>query len=117
VRKLWRSHPYALGGFVLAAAITLFFLVHIVVRAAFWMDPAHHDMTPQPWMTVGFIGKSWGIDPAEIDARAGFPAPSEGKGHPLTLIEIAAQRGVPVGEVITEVEAVVLTLKAEGPPK
>ena len=99
----------------MAVAVTLFFLVHITLRAAFWLDPAHHDMTPQPWMTVGFIAKSWELDAAEIDARAGFPSPGAGKGHPMTLIEIARTRGVPVAEVITEVEAVVLTLKAQGP--
>ena len=117
MKELWRSHPYALGGFVLAAAVTLFFVVHIVLRAAFWLDPAHHDMTPQPWMTVGFIAKSWALNPAEIDAKAGFPSPVKGKGRPLTLMDIAKQRGVPVAEVITEVEAVVLTLKAQDPPK
>ena len=117
MKRLWRSHPYALSGFVLAAAVTLFFLVHIVLRVAFWMDPAHHDMTPQPWMTVGFIGQSWGLDPAEIDTRAGLPSPVRGKGKPMTLIEIARQRGVPVEQVITEVEAVILTMKAEEPAK
>lgn len=117
LKTLWRGHPWALSGFVLAAAVTLFFLVHIVVRAAFWLDPAHHDMTPQPWMTVGFIGRSWDLDPAEIDARAGLPAPARERGHPLTLAEIARQRGVPVEQVIAEIEAVILTMKAEGPKK
>lgn len=115
MRKLWRNHRWALSGFTLAVAVTLFFLVHITLRAAFWLDPAHHDMTPQPWMTVGFIAKSWELDAAEIDAKAGFPSPLEGKGHPLTLIAIARTRGGPVSEVITEVEAVVLTAKAQGP--
>jgi hypothetical protein len=115
MKKLWRTHPFALSGFVLAAAVTLFFLVHIVMRTVFWMDPAHHDMTPQPWMTVGFIARSWDLDPAEIDARAGLPSPGEGNGRPRTLIEIARQRGVPVEQVITEVEAVILTMKTESP--
>ena len=117
IKSLWRSHPYALSGFVLAAAVTLFFLVRVAFFAVYWLNPAHHDMAPQPWMTVGFIGKSWGVDPAQIDEKAGFPSPGHGKGHPLTLIEIAAQRGEPVAQVITEVEAVVLTLKAQEPPK
>jgi hypothetical protein len=115
LRSLWRGHRWALGGFVLASAVTLFFLMHIVVRTAFWLDPAHHDMAPQPWMTVGFIGKSWDLDPAEIDAGAGLPSPGKETGHPLTLAEIARQRGVPVAQVITEVEAVIRTMKAAGP--
>lgn len=114
MKALWRSHPYALSGFVLAAAVTLFFLVRLGVQAVYWSDPAHHNMTPQPWMTVGYIGKSWGLDPAEIDARAGLPSPGPGKGGPLTLAEVARQRGVPVEQVLTEVEAVILTMKAAG---
>ena len=117
MKRLWQEHPYALTGFVLAAAVTLFFIVRIALRAAFWLDPSHHDMTPQPWMTVGFIAQSWHLEPAEIDARAGFPSPGEGKGHPLTLMEIARLRGVPVAQVITEVVAVVLTMKAQEPQK
>ena len=31
-----------------------------------------------PWMTVGYIGRSWGLDPVEIDTRAGLPLPVRG---------------------------------------
>ncbi len=115
MRKLWRDHLWALGVVAFAVAVTLFFLLHITLRAAFWLDPAHHDMTPQPRMTAGLIGKSWKPDAAEINAKAEFPSPGEGKGHPLTPIAIARTGGVPVSEVITDVEAVVLTAKARGP--
>jgi hypothetical protein len=117
IGTLWRQHRRALIGFTLAAVVTLFFLVRITVSAVYWANPAHHNMTPEPWMTIGYVGQSWGLDPAEIDTRAGFPAPHKGVGHPMTLIEIARQRGKPVAQVITELEAVILTMKAQGPQK
>ena len=115
MRKLWSQHPFALTGFLLAAAVALFFAGHLVVRTIYWMDPDHRNMVPQPWMTVGFIGKSWGLDPRLIDEKAGLPSPGEGRGGPRTLQDIARERGVPVAQVIVEVEAVILTLKAAEP--
>lgn len=117
MKSLWRQHPWALSGFALAALVTLFFLVRLAVQTVYWSDPAHRNMVPQPWMTVGYIGRSWSLDPALIDAKAGFPSPGPGKGHPKTLADIAREQGVPVEQVITTVEAVILTMKAaEGSP-
>ena len=62
-------------------------------------------------MTVGYVARSWGLEPRALDAEAGMPVP-EVKGHPQTLEEIARDRGVPVAEVIAEVEAAVARLKA-----
>lgn len=56
--------------------------------------------------------KAGGLSPRKIDATAGLPPPVH--GHPLTLAAIARQRGVPVEDVIREVEAAIATLKAHG---
>ena len=64
-------------------------------------------------MTVGYIGKSWHLDPRQIDALAGLPAPVA--GHPKPLVEIARDRGVPVATVIQEVEAAIAALKQAAP--
>jgi hypothetical protein len=57
------------------------------------------------------IGRSWGLDPREIDALAGLPLHE--RGHPLTLAEIAEMRGVAVEDLIAEVEAAIATLRTE----
>lgn len=117
MKSLFKSHPYAASGFLLAAAVTLFFIVRIVMSAIYWSDPAHHNETVKPWMTVGYIAKSWHLDPREIDRIAGLPSP-EGHG-PWTLEQIAAARGVEVDEVISQLNAVVALLEAQnaGPVK
>ncbi len=106
---LIRRHPVLTAAFALALLLTLFFAGQFIARAVYWSDPAHRNQQVQPWMTVGYIGRSWQLDPREIDAEAGLPLP---QGHPLTLDEIARQRGVPVAEVIAEVQAALLRLKA-----
>lgn len=107
--KLFRAHPYAASGFVLAAAVTLFFMVRIVLSAIYWADPAHHNETVKPWMTAGYIARSWQIDPRQIDLLANLPGP-EGHG-PWTLKEIATLRGVEVSEVISQVNAAIAVLQ------
>ncbi len=107
---LWRLRPVLTTAFVLACVATLFFAGSFAYRTAYW---ALHEEEPiQPWMTVGYIARSWDLNGREIDAVAGLPLP-EVKGRPQPLSEIASDRGVPVADVIAEVEAAIASLRAE----
>lgn len=106
---LWRARPWLTAAFLLACGITLFFAGRFTVYTVYWAT--HREMTVQPWMTVGFVARSWGLDPRDLDLLAGLPLPEE-KGKPQPLAEIARDRGVPVEVVIAEVEAAILTLRA-----
>ncbi|MBK6869888.1 MAG: hypothetical protein IPJ14_04310 [Kineosporiaceae bacterium] len=96
---------------MLAVAVTsllaVLFAVRLVAGAVYWSH--HRQEQIKPWMTVGYVGHSWGVDPRAIDEVAGLPMPS---GHPLTLQEIADQRGIPVGTVIRQVEVALTTVKS-----
>lgn len=106
--QLWRARPVLTSAFLLACAVTLFFAGFTVYRAVYWAN--HREEPVSAWMTVGYIGRSWGLDPREIDAVAGLPLPVE-RGHPMTLAEIARDRGVPVTNIIAEVEAAIANLR------
>jgi hypothetical protein len=106
--RLFRLHPVLMAVLALSVCLALFFAGRFTVRAFYW--EGHREEAVAGWMTVGYVGRSWGIDPREIDARAGLPLPD---GHPLTLEEIARDRGVPVAEVVAQVEAAVAALRAE----
>jgi hypothetical protein len=106
---LWRQRPVLTSAFLLACAVTIFFAGFTVYRAVYWAN--HREEPVRAWMTVGYVGRSWGLDPRELDAVAGLPLP-EVRGHPLTLADIARDRGVPVAEVIADVEAAIATLRA-----
>lgn len=107
-RALWHSHPWLVIGFVIAAALSVFLAGRIVVRSVYWAT--HREQVVQPWMTVGYVGRSWGLDPREIDRRAGLPMPD---GRPLTLEDIARQSGRPVEEIVALVAETVAAMKAE----
>ncbi len=110
--RLWRNRPLLTSAFLLACALTLFFAVRFVVQAVYWSS--HQEEPVQPWMTVGYVARSWGLDPREIDALAGLPTPDV-KGHSQPLSEIAKDRAVPVEAVIDAVETAVDTLLADQP--
>ena len=108
---LWRARPWLTSAFLMACAVTLFFAGRFVAYSVYWAT--HQEVPVEPWMTVGYVARSWGLEPRALDAEAGTPVPQV-KGHPQTLEEIARDRGVPVAEVIAEVEAAVAQLKAAG---
>jgi len=110
--NLARRHPFLVLAFVLAVAASLALVGRITYRAIYWSQ--HQQEPVQPWMTVGYVGRSWSLDPREIDARAGLPLPELGK--PFTLEQIARDRGVPVSDVITLVEQTVAAMLAERKP-
>lgn len=107
--QTFRRHPVLSLAFALALGLSLFFAGQFVMRTIYWMNPEHHNQQVMPWMTVGYIGRSWGVDPRELDGEAGLPLPD---GDPMTLQQIASERGVPVADVIAEVQAALLRLKA-----
>lgn len=111
--SLLRRFPILATAFVLALALTLFFGFRVVTGLAGWHHPP--DEPIQPWMTVGYVAKSRGLNPREIDAIAGLPMPVDGR--PFTLQEIANARGQPVKVVIGQVYDAVDELKGANPPQ
>lgn len=112
--KLWRSHPALLSTFLLATALTLFFASRFIYSAVYWANPAHQNESVKAWMTVGYIAKSWDLEGPRIDALANLPGPKE-KGHPQPISEIAKDRGVPVEQIIADVEKAIAVLRLEEP--
>ncbi|MGB8817675.1 MAG: hypothetical protein WCC66_07105 [Rhizobiaceae bacterium] len=98
-----------ISAFMLASLVALFFAARFLAGVVYWQS--HENEPVQPWMTIGYVGKSWDLNPRVIDETAGLPLPI--KGRPFTLQEIADQRGVPVSDIIAEVEAAVAKLKGE----
>lgn len=112
--KLARQRPYVMTAFVVACAVTVFFMVRLVSSAIYWSDPAHQNQKVAGWMTVGYVAKSWDLKAPELDGIAKLPLPHV-KGHPQPLAEIAKDRGVPVATVIAEVEAAIVILQSQRP--
>ena len=109
LKAAWQARPWLTSAFLLACVVTLFFSFRFTYHTVYWAT--HQDEPVRPWMTVGYVARSWDLDGREIDALAGLPLP-EVKGRPQPLSEIAKDRGVPVTDIIAEVEAAVAELRA-----
>lgn len=105
----FRRQPRVAAAFLLALLLTLGLGGWALYDWLWW--ETHEDQPVEPWMTVGFVARSWDLDPREIDARAGLPLPVDGR--PFTLTEIAEDRGVPVAEIVALVTATVQRMDAE----
>lgn len=111
----WRRHPVLALAFVLALGLTLAFATRFVMQVIYWSNPAHQNLQVQGWMTMGYIGRSWGLPARKIEAVAGLPPPVA--GQPQTLEQIAQATGQPLAEVIARVEAALaeMTMRQTGP--
>lgn len=101
LNRFFTKHRLAIAGFALAVALLGFFLVKFTLDMLFWNDPAHRRVDPAAWMTPGFIAHSWHVDGRDLAAAIGIMEKPEGRP---TLEDIAEMRGVPVAQVITEVQ-------------
>lgn len=116
-RKLWRAAPVLTAGLALALALAGFFAVRLALGAIFWSDPQNRDLPIAAWMTPRFVAMSWHV-PKEvvIDALGMTP---DGRG-PQPLDRMAAERGVPVSDLIADLEQAIADWRAahpeQGPP-
>lgn len=97
LKHLWHNHRIALIGFVLASALALGFALRILVLTIYWANPEHHRQDPEPWMTAGYIVRSWHVSREDLDAVLGV----ERVGR-VRLIDIAQRTGKPVDQLIEE---------------
>ena len=105
-----RRRPLLFAAFACALALTLFFAVRLVLFSIYWADPKHREQPIAGWMTPGFVAHSWHV-PREVMLDLLGPPP-EGAPKRPTLDDIAAERGVPVEDLIAEIEAAIAAHRA-----
>lgn len=112
---LWRRHPLLASLFALALLLTLFFAGRFTAQVIYWSDPARQEQDVEGWMTLRYVARSWQIAPRDLYAAAGLPAPV--RGRPMTLEQLAEDRGIPLPALIAEIEASIARLRAAPPPE
>jgi hypothetical protein len=106
-RPVWRRHPWLSLVFVLAMLLALGFAGRAAKLALDWnRGPA----PVEDWMTPRYIVHSYGIDP---EVLAQVLEKRTGESPRDTLAEIARARGVPVGDLMSAVQALVATPGAD----
>jgi hypothetical protein len=110
---LWHKNRLLVLGFVLMAAVTLFFAVRSALFALYWNDPAHWNQPLEGWMTIGYVAHSYHLDPRDIDADLRLIKPHDRR----TLEQIAGDNGMTLDELKARLDATLTKLNAERPVK
>lgn len=111
IRQLWERNRIGLIAFVLAAAVSLFFLLRLGLFWIYWSDPDHRNQPIEGWMTPGYIAYSHHVPKdAIIDALGLKPGPHQHK----TLEDIADESGRTVEDLTGMLYAVIARQKQAG---
>lgn len=97
LKSAWARHPVMTAGFLLAVTLTILFAIRSAVFVIYWNDPDHFNQPIEGWMTPRYIMHSWQLSPEDVMQVIGDgPMPPRRQ----TLEEIAANRGVPLSQII-----------------
>ena len=111
---LWRHNRLLLLAFAAALCVTLLFALRAALFALYWNDPAHRDQPIEGWMTPRYVAHSWDVPRAVMVEVLGTDGPPrDGKPQPLRMM--ADERGVPLDQVIAEIETAIAAFRAAGP--
>jgi hypothetical protein len=98
-----------LVGFVLAILAVLILSFRLITHTIYWADPDKRDQSIQPWMTPHYVSMSWDVDPEVVLSVTG-PKPQQ--RHPTTIEDFARARGVPVFDLIRDIDAAIAADRA-----
>lgn len=98
--RLWRGHRLLVLAFVAAIALTVGLGSRMIYTTVYWSQ--HRDAALAPWMTLGFVARSWDLDRAALADALGLDPEQRAR---LTLEQIAARTGRSPPEVIAILEA------------
>lgn len=112
IRKVWATAPFATVILGLALLASLFFGVRSVVFLVAHPPLSERAQPVSAWMTPRFIARSWSVPPKVI-LRA-LDAPDPPLDGPMSLTEFSEYRGVPIDQIIAEVEAAIAEFRPKG---
>ncbi|MBO3760410.1 hypothetical protein J5J10_07560 [Ciceribacter sp. L1K23] len=105
VRTLSRKHPLLFSAFVVSSVVALVFAGRFLYQVAYWQT--HQNETVRPWMTIGYVARSWQVDPEELAEAVQLPFR---RGKRQRLEDLAQEKGVPVEALIADVDQAVRAL-------
>jgi len=92
-------HPRLFCGAILAGAAACMFFMKLILFTMYWMDPNHRLQPPEPWMTPGYIARSYDLNPQQI---AEFLQLGNDREHPITIAQIANQQGRDIETLLSD---------------
>ena len=95
---------------IVSALATVFYTVRGVVQFVYWSDPAHRDQALEPWMPIGFVARSCGVEREALARALELPSDSH---RSLSLQDLAEMRGKGFEDMVREVETAIQDLRSE----
>lgn len=112
LRHTFRKAPVLTVALTIALVIMTIFGVRAIRDAIYWADPRHIDQPLAGWMTPGYISMSWQVPRDEMfEALALTP----GSGRPPRLEDLAAERDIPLPQLIDQIEVIISDFRAANP--
>lgn len=96
---MWRRHRLLTVAFLAAAGITLLLAVRTTAFYVYWAN--HRAVPVEPWMTVGYVARSWEVSPTALREALGLPLQVRDR---RSIAQIARDKGVPVEVLVAEIE-------------
>ena len=101
-----RAARWLLG---LCLAASVFYGVRLALDIMYWNDPRHHEQQLEPWMTVGYVARSWKLDIRNLrDSLALAP----GSAKATSLGNLARKKGMDFESYAEDVMGVIGVQKA-----
>lgn len=97
-------------GFFLALGLTVLFGIKTTVSALYWRNPTHADQTPERWMPLGFVARSWNVPRDVLLPAIGVDPARPGR---LSIEQLAEERGIPVEALIAQITAMIETYRGQ----
>lgn len=104
LKHLWRNHKLLLSGFTIAAALTAFFAVRMVVFSIYWGNPDHQNQPLEGWMTPRYVAMSYGLERQEVEQVLGMDPASVARVH---LNDVLKAQGMTLQELQARIDAII----------
>ncbi len=114
LKTMWKAAPVATLLLALALAVSVGLGGRMVARAIYWSDPAHINQPLAGWMTPHYIAHSWHI-PREVMITFLNQTDTETPPRPAPLSMIAQRRGIPLDQLIQDLNAKIAAYKVAHP--
>jgi len=106
--QLWNRHRLIVLVFGASLALTVFFVVRMVVVTIHWSGLENRDLVIEGWMPIRYVARSWDVPP-EVLGQALAQVP----GARMTVADIATAQGTDVAAISAALMAAITVWRAD----
>ena len=113
---VWKEHKVIGLLTVAATGVFLFFAGHFVAGAIHFANPANQNRPVEPWMSIRYVEKSWGLPKPVMFGIIGYDPQTPHSAVPRSVGDYLAESGQTLSAFQSAVEAAQQTLQEQHNP-